>query len=324
LDAALQGECRPQCAFGDPHLQLRDIDAVQRGGYRRVLGNADRDGRVQRRRRQPVDRRSGREIGRLDADDAPIIGARGHQRRLRGMQSCLAGGELRLGLRNVGRRDLAGGKPIARVFEGALQNAHIVLLHFEIGGVARYIHVGRCAREQHGFFHDSQCLARGRDLAFGFAHLIGGLLTVEQCLPGIDADRTRRGDALDGVGKTVGQGRRHRRKYARLIGILLADRSRGRERRAITGERLRYAFIILAHDGALSVELRIALVSARQRRLDGLCGDLARQGRKRDQGSRCRRRDRTLNRRYDCDCFPAPETSTLRVTNQPQPARQKP
>jgi hypothetical protein len=38
-----------------------------------------------------------------------------------------------------------------------------------------------------------------------FAHLIGGLLTVEQCLPGIDADRTRRGDALDGVGKTVGQ-----------------------------------------------------------------------------------------------------------------------
>ena len=115
-------------------------------------------------------------------------------------------------------------------------------------------------------------------LTAGLGETIGGLLTVEQCLPGIDADRTRRGDALDGVGKTVGQGRRHRRKYARLIGILLADRSRGRERRAITGERLRYAFIILAHDGALSVELRIALVSARQRRLDGLCGDLARQG----------------------------------------------
>jgi hypothetical protein len=74
----------------------------------------------------------------------------------------------------------------------------------------------------------------------------------------------------------LGQRGRNGREYAGLIGILLADRSRGGERGAIAGERLRHAFVILPDDGALSVELRITLISARQRRLDGLCGVLAR------------------------------------------------
>ena len=78
------------------------------------------------------------------------------------------------------------------------------------------------------------------------------------------------------LGRAGGTGR----KFARLIDILLADRSRGRERRAIAGERLRHAFVILADDGALRVELRIALISLRERRLHrfaaasmALCGD---------------------------------------------------
>jgi hypothetical protein len=147
---------------------------------------------------------AGARLGRLDANDAPIIGPRDHQRRFCPVQTRLDGGELRFGLRDVGRRDLTGVKAIVRVFERALENPDIVLLHLEIGAVARYIHVSGCGGEQHRFFHHPQRLARRGHLALSFTHLIGGLLAVEQCLSGIDADGARRGDALDAVGDAIG------------------------------------------------------------------------------------------------------------------------
>lgn len=97
------------------------------------------------------------------------------------------------------------------------------------------------------------------------------------------------------VADAVGQGRRNRREHSRLIGILLADRRGGGKRGAIAGQRLGNAFVVLADDGALSGELRVALVSARQRRFHGFRGNLARRGRNHHEDSGCRRRNRRLN-----------------------------
>ena len=56
------------------------------------------------------------------ADDAAIIGARRHQCRFGGVKACLTGGNLGLGLGDIGCCDLAGSKAVARVFQRALQD----------------------------------------------------------------------------------------------------------------------------------------------------------------------------------------------------------
>ena len=208
------------------------------------------------------------------------------------MQACFTGRQLRLRLGNVGRRHLAGSEAVARILERALENANVVLLYLEIGGVARHVHVGGCRREQDRLFHDAQCLARGGNLAFRLAHVVGGLLAVEQRLPAVDTDRTRGGVAFDRVGHAVGQVRRNRRDHAGRIGKLLSDRSVGGKRRAISGQRLRDAFIVLADDGALRVELGVALIGTRQRRLHGLRSEVARRRKRERDGCHRRRRDR--------------------------------
>ena len=104
------------------------------------------------------------------------------------MQARFARCQLRLRLGDVGRRHLPGVEAVARVLEGALQDANIVLLHLEIGGIARDVHVGGRGRQQHRLLHHAQRLPRLRDLAFGGAHPVRGLLTVEQGLVAGDAE----------------------------------------------------------------------------------------------------------------------------------------
>ncbi len=143
-------------------------------------------------RREAIDRRGGSEARRLDADDAPVIGARRHQLRLGGMLGRLAGGQLRFGLGDVGRGDLAGVEAVARIGQRALQDADIILLHLQVRGVARHVHVDRRRRQQHRGFHHSQRLARCRNLALGGADLVAGLPAVEQGLRAGEPDRARR------------------------------------------------------------------------------------------------------------------------------------
>ena len=172
------------------------------GGHRRILGDADRDRGVQRGRRQPVDRRSRREIRRLDADDAPIIGLASSS------ASTSAACKLASPAANCASAwatSVGVTWPAAKRLRVSLsvrcENANVVLLHFEIRGVARHVHVGGRRRKQHRFFHDAQRLARGGNLAFRLAHVVGGLLAVEQRLRAVDSDRTRGGVALDRVGR---------------------------------------------------------------------------------------------------------------------------
>ena len=195
------------------------------------------------------------------------------------MKARLAAGQLRLGLGNIGHRDLPGIEALTRVFEHALQHAKIVLLDFEVGAVARYVHVDRGGREQDRLLHDAQRLACRRNLTFCRPDLVSGLAAVEQRLRSGRAVGGRLSVALDRHRCALRQrGAGDRRKKELLITILVAVAGIGGDGRAIARQRLRHAFVALADHGALRVELRIVLIGPRQRRFDGLGGGFVRGG----------------------------------------------
>jgi len=125
-----------QRALGDLDLQLRDIDTVQSRNDGRVLCRAGGDRGRERRRCHPLHRGGRRKVARIDADDAPVIGARRRQRRFGAVHGGLGGRQLRFGLSDIGVGHLTDRKTIAGVGQRALQDPHIVLLYFEIGAVA--------------------------------------------------------------------------------------------------------------------------------------------------------------------------------------------
>jgi len=70
------------------------------------------------------------------ADDAAEVRPRRVQIGFRRQQLRLAGGELRLRLRDVGARYFADIEAVARLFQRLLEHANIALLHFDDRGVA--------------------------------------------------------------------------------------------------------------------------------------------------------------------------------------------
>ena len=76
------------------------------------------------------------------------------------------------------------------------ENANIVLLHFQVRGIARHVHVHARSRQQHGLFHHPQRLARREDLALGRAHFVGRLLAVKERLRPGQSDRMGRGQTF--------------------------------------------------------------------------------------------------------------------------------
>ncbi len=194
------------------------------------------------------------------------------------MQGRLSGGKLRFRLSDVGRSYLAGIETIARVLQRPIENAYVVLLHLQIGGVARHIHVDGRRRQQHGLLHHAQSLARSRNLTFSLPDAVGGALAVEQRLRAAQSNRARCRQAFSLERYAIRQIRRQRRYLLLGIGILSPDRDVGGNRRTIAGQRLRHAFVGLPHNGALRVQLRIVLVGFGERCFHRLRGGHPRRG----------------------------------------------
>ena len=99
-----------------------------------------------------------------------------------GQQLRLAGGELRLGLRDVGARDLADVETVLGLLQRLFEDADVALLNLDDRGVAQIVHVDGGGLQQHGLFEHPQRFARARNLALCRAGPVGGLLAVEQRL----------------------------------------------------------------------------------------------------------------------------------------------
>src|SRR5439155_22272432 len=128
LHRGLKRDRRQQRAFGHLDLEVADVDTEHRRGDVRILRQAEFDGSRQRRWEEAIDRRTRRERYRLVADDAAEVRARRRQVGFRGQELRLAGGELRLRLRNVGARDFADIEAVARLFQCLLEHANVALL----------------------------------------------------------------------------------------------------------------------------------------------------------------------------------------------------
>jgi hypothetical protein len=143
-------------------------------------------------------------------------------------------------------------------------------------------------------FCSSTRIARAGNLALRGAGLVGGLLAVIQRLRHREAGAARRVQAVkfasDDLGGRAALG-------GIRIGVLLADAGGDRDLRTITRKRLRHVFVGGADLGALRVELRIVLIGAHQRGLDGIGQDRCRT-RKRHQQDRSRSSGNQLRPRH--------------------------
>jgi len=171
----------------------------------------------------------------FSVDDAPIVGASGHERRLGGVQVGFASRQLRFSLGDIGGGHLAGGITILCILEGALQDADVVLLHLEVGRIARHVHVGCRRREQYGFFHHPHRFARSGNLAFRLADGIGGALAIEKRLRAVEADCRWGRIPLNRERNAVRQAGRDWRQDLGRVGVLLGDRGGRRERGPVAG-----------------------------------------------------------------------------------------
>ena len=134
---------------------------------------------------------------RLVADDAAKVRSRRRQIGFGGQQLRLAGGELRLGLGDVGARDLTDVEAVLGLLQRLFEHADVALLNLDDRGVAQIVHVDGGGRKQHGLFEHPQAFPRARNLALGRAGPVGGLLAVEQRLRHGGADAARRIGAVN-------------------------------------------------------------------------------------------------------------------------------
>ncbi len=176
------GDGRIERALVHLHLQLRDVDAELGRIDRRIFGLALRHRKIQRSRRQPVDRRAGGELAGIEPDHAAIDGARGGEIGLRGQHLRLPRGDARFGLGHVGARDFADIEAVAGLAQLLLEHFDVAPLQIVDGAVAQHVHIGGRGVQQHGLLDHAQSLARGEYLRFGLAGPIAGLEAVEQGL----------------------------------------------------------------------------------------------------------------------------------------------
>ena len=106
-------------------------------------------------------------------------------------------GELRFRLGDVGARHFADVEAVLGLFQRLFEHANVALLNLDDGGIAQIVHVNGGRLQQNGLFEHPQAFARGGNLAFGGAGLIGGHLAVEQVLRDGGADAARRIGAMN-------------------------------------------------------------------------------------------------------------------------------
>ena len=100
----------------------------------------------------------GASASRLVADDAAEIRSRRHQVGFGGQQLRLAGGELRLRLRDVGAGHFADIEAVAGLLQRLLEHADVALLNLDDRGIAQIVHVDRGGRQQHRLLENPQAL----------------------------------------------------------------------------------------------------------------------------------------------------------------------
>ncbi len=230
-----------------------------------MLGAPAGDRALERARREPVDRRRGREPRRRrHADDLQILGLRGDVVRFSERELRAAAGEPRFGLRDVGARHLARGEAVARLPQRHFQHVDVAALQLENGRSLQQVHVSGSRAEQHGLLGGAQLFARGEHLAFGLTRAACRLQAVEQ--------RLRRGDPV-GLYRLLAPQRGEERAAGRgadagpaqVIQILIGQARGAAHARAITGKRAGDVLVNRARCGALGIELGIVLVRLNQR-----------------------------------------------------------
>ena len=171
-----------------------------------------------------------------------------------GVQIGKAAAEPRLGLRGIGRGDVAGLETSLGDREGFAQERDIGALRFDQRLVGQHVGIGGDGVEQHALADIAQRLAAGLHLQFRDADAVGGLEAVEQRLrhrhaddPGFQVGR------LHGV---IGQQIAHRLQPAAQAGDDL---------RPIAGQRLRHVLVGGALPRPFGIELRIGLIGLGQR-----------------------------------------------------------
>ena len=99
-----------------------------------------------------------------------------------GVEIGKAAAEPRLGLRGVGRRDVAGLETPLGDAEGLAQEGDIGALRLDQRLVGQHVGVGGDGVEQHALADIAQGFAAGLHLQFRHPHAVGGLEAVEQRL----------------------------------------------------------------------------------------------------------------------------------------------
>lgn len=271
--AGLQGDRRQQRALGNLDLQEIDVDAEHRGRDIRMLDEAELDCGSERCGQETVDRRAGRQVRRLVADDAAEVRTGRVEIRFGGQSLRSAGRQLCFRLRNVGAGHLADIEAVTGLLQRLLEHPHVAALDFERRGIAQIVHVGRGSLEQHGLIETAQRFAGAGHLALRGARPVGGLVAVVQGLGSSQSDASR----------NAGPAGWRTAALALEVRVLIAAARRQRDPGAIAGQGLRHVFVSRAHLGTLCVELRIVLIGAHQCRLDRVRQGRHRPGKRQQQ-----------------------------------------
>ena len=165
-----------------------------------------------------------------------------------------AAAQPRLGLRGVGRRDVAGGEALLRDAQRFPQEGDIGALGIDQRVIGQHVGIGGDGIEKHALADIAQRFAAGLDLQFGDPDAVGGLEAVEQGLGDGDAN----GPWLQGGGL-------HRIVRQQITDRLEAAAEAGDDLRTITGQRLGDVFVGGALPCPLGIELRIGLIGLDQR-----------------------------------------------------------
>ena len=174
------------------------------------------------------------------------------------------GGKARLGLGNVRPGHFADVEAVAGLPELFVDHLDVVALQVENGGVAQDVHIGRRAIEQNALLGGVQGFPRTEDGGFRRPDPVRGPVAVEERL--IDLDPKPTGDQRISACRI----RREPRCGRLRLHPGPADVGYTIDLRAVAGLGLRNGFVGCADTRALSVDVGIVAIGARQSALQGL------------------------------------------------------
>ena len=201
----------------------------------------------------------------IAADHLPVLGLRGREIRLRGLDVGPGAREAGLGLGDVGARDLADLEPVAGGSQLPAQALLVVQGKVEDRLVAPHVGVGGDGGEQDLLFGRDQVGPLGTHLVLGLTHAGRGAAAGIEVL----ADRER--DLLRGAVGAL-------RAVQPATAVGAADIALGgfqpaieEEARSVAGQRLGHQLVGGAQEGPAGGEVRVGLIGIDERLAQG-CG----------------------------------------------------